>query len=163
MNLLIEAERKQAPEARAAAKGDDSATLPTLPVRVAARAIDVLVVTAVDVGLGLRMGFGVGWLIVGAAIVLAYFALCDRFAGATLGKLALGLRVVGPGGGRPSLRQAVIRESCMVVGAVPFAGPLLALTAWIWIALSIRSNPLGQGKHDVLAGGTRVVRKVAQP
>jgi uncharacterized RDD family membrane protein YckC len=67
-----------------------------------------------------------------------------------------GLRVLGPDGGRPTLRQALIRESFTVLGAIPFAGPLLALAAWIWIAATIRSSPTGQGKHDTLAGGTRV-------
>lgn len=50
-------------------------------------------------------------------------------AGATPGKLALGLRVIGPDGGRPTPRQALIREAFTVLGAIPFAGPLLALAA----------------------------------
>jgi len=45
-----------------------------------------------------------------------------------------------------------------VLGAIPFAGPVLALAAWIWIIITIRASPSGQGKHDTLAGGTRVVR-----
>ena len=49
------------------------------------------------------------------------------------------------------------------LGAVPFAGPILALAAWIWIVLAIRSSPLGQGPHDHLAGGTRVVHAGRTP
>jgi len=109
-------------------------------------------------GLGLVIGFGFDWLVVGAAIVLAYFVMFDALAGTTPGKFALGLRVTGPDGGHPSLVQALIRESFTVVGAIPFVGPLLALGAWVWIAATIRSSPLRQGKHDLLAGGTRVVR-----
>ncbi|MGK3967824.1 RDD family protein [Sorangium sp. So ce118] len=128
------------------------------PARLAARAIDALVLAALDAGLGQLIGFGFDWLLAGSALVLAYFTLLDAMAGATLGKLALGLRVTGPDGGRPSLRQALVREAFTVVGAVPFIGPLLALAAWTKIALTIRSSPLRQGKHDLLAGGTRVIR-----
>lgn len=52
MNLSIQAERKQAHKVHATAKVDDSTTSAKLPVRVAARAIDVLVATAVNLGLG---------------------------------------------------------------------------------------------------------------
>ena len=31
--------------------------------------------------------------------------------------------------------------------------------AWVWIAMRIRSSPLRQGPHDLLAGGTRVVQR----
>ena len=129
-----------------------------IPARLAARAIDVLVLAALDVGLGRLIGFGFDWLLLGSATVLAYFALLDTTLGATPGKFALGLRVVSPDGGRPTLRQALIREAFTVVGAIPFLGPLLALAAWGWILATIRANPLRQGKHDQLAGGTRVVR-----
>jgi uncharacterized RDD family membrane protein YckC len=129
-----------------------------LPIRLAARVIDILVLVAMEVGLGRLMGFGFDWLLLGAAIVLAYFCLLDTLVGATPGKLALGLRVIGPDGGRPSPRQALIREAFTVVGSIPFIGPLLALAAWTVIALTIRSSPLRQGKHDLLAGGTRVIR-----
>jgi len=105
------------------------------------------------------MGFGFDWLLIGATIVLAYFVLQDSLARATLGKRVLGLQIVAPGGGRPSLRQALIREAFTVVGSIPFVGPLLALGVWVWIASGIRSSPLRQGPHDLLAGGTRVVQR----
>ena len=129
------------------------------PVRLFARAIDTVVLVAIDVGLGLVvMGFGFDWLLTGAAIVLAYFVLFDVLAGTTPGKFVLGLRVTGPDGEHPSLKQALIREAFTVVGAIPFVGPVLALAAWVWIAVTVRSSALRQGKHDVLAGGTRVVQ-----
>lgn len=71
--------------------------------------------------------------------------------------------MAGPGRQRPAPREAVPLEAFTVPGAVPFAGPILALAAWIWIALAIRSRPLGQGPHDHLAGGTRVVRAGRTP
>jgi uncharacterized RDD family membrane protein YckC len=132
-----------------------------LAPRIAARAIDVLFLAAVDIGLGRIMGFGFDWLAVGTAFVLVYFAGLDALFGATLGKAALGLRVVGPDGGPPTLRQALVREAFTVAGSVPFVGPLLALGAWVWIGRSIRRSPLRQGRHDLLAGGTRVVRCAA--
>jgi uncharacterized RDD family membrane protein YckC len=128
-----------------------------LPARLVARAIDVCIIGGVDVGLGQIIGFGFGWLALGTALVLAYFAGLDTLFGATVGKRLMGLRVIGPDGRTPTLKQAAIREAFTVVGSVPFVGVFLALAAWIWIALSIRSNPLGQGKHDLLAGGTRVI------
>lgn len=129
-----------------------------LPVRIAARLIDVAVVVCLDVAIGLVMGFGLDWLVVGSLMVLAYFAVLDAVAGATIGKLVLGLRVVGPAGAKPTPKQALIREAFTLVGAVPLVGPLLALGAWIWLSLSIRTHPQRQGKHDLWAGGTRVVR-----
>jgi uncharacterized RDD family membrane protein YckC len=140
---------------------------PSLPVaaelapRLAARGIDILVLTAVDIGLGRIIGFGFDWLALGTAIVLLYFAGLDALFGATLGKALLGLRVVGPTGGLPTFRQALLRELFMVLGSVPFIGVPLALGSWIWISRSIRANPLRQGRHDRLAGGTRVVRLAA--
>jgi len=129
------------------------------PVRLLARGLDVLVLAAADVGLGRLMGFGFDWLLVGSAMVFGYFSLLDALAGATLGKLALGLRVLGPGGGRPTLRQSLRREAFTLLGSIPFVGPLFALAAWVVIARTIRASPLRQGRHDLLAGGTRVVQR----
>src|SRR5215472_3085774 len=89
-----------------------------VPVRLAARAIDALILAVIGVGLGKLVGFGFDWLIVAAAIVIAYFVASDVFAGATIGKALLSLRVT-----------AFARESFILLGAIPFAGPLLALAA----------------------------------
>jgi uncharacterized RDD family membrane protein YckC len=132
--------------------------VPTLGSRFAARGVDAAILIAFDVGLGQLIGFGFDWLVLAALAVLIYFAGCDAAFATTLGKRLLGLKVLGPAGGRPTVRQATIRESFTLLGAVPFAGPILALIAWVWIVVTIRSHPLGQGKHDVLAGGTRLVR-----
>ncbi len=151
-------DRQTVPEIDRSSASDGLGKPAELPIRVAARAVDAVVATALNIGLGYVIGFGFEWVIVGAATILAYFTLTDAFLGATLGKLALGLRVVGRNGALPSLKQALIREAVTIVGAIPAIGPLLALASWIWIAKTIRSNPMRQGKHDMLAGGTRVIR-----
>ena len=131
---------------------------PTLPTRAAARVIDVIVVAGLNLALGQVIGFGVDWLVLGAGLILGYFVAGDTLFGATLGKRALGLRVVSAEGQRPSAAQALRRELFVLVGAVPFIGPIVALGIWVWMIVAIRSSPLAQGPHDTFAGGTRVVR-----
>lgn len=141
-----------------------TASTPVLPVpadltpRLIARGIDVAVVTAVTVGLGSAIGFGFDWLAIATVIIVGYFVVLDAALGATLGKLALGLRVTGPEGGRPTLRQSLRREAFMALGSVPFIGGPLALAAWVLIIRKIRRDPLRQGGHDLFAGGTRVIK-----
>jgi uncharacterized RDD family membrane protein YckC len=135
--------------------------VPHLSTRVVARAVDVAVVTAGLLLAGRWMGFGYDWFVLGLLLTLGYFAGLSAAFGRTLGKRIMGLRLVGPTGENPTLRQASVREAFMLVGAVPFVGPLLSVACWTWLALSIRSHPLGQGRHDLLAGGTRVVRHAA--
>lgn len=129
-----------------------------LKSRLAARAIDVLLLVVVDVVLGWVIGFGWHWLATGSTVVIAYFALFDALTGATPGKMQMGLRVVSVAGGRPSVTQALIREAFTLLGAIPFIGPVLAIAAWIWIIRTIQADPLGRGTHDEMAG-TRVVRR----
>ena len=139
---------------------DRSSLVPAeIPPRIAARVIDALILTAIAGALGTRIGFGYDWLATSAAIVLLYFALFDAFAGATPGKLVMSLRVIGPNGNRPTLKESFARETFVLPGAVPFVGPVLAIGAWAWVFVTVCSSPLRQGKHDLLAGGTRVVRK----
>jgi uncharacterized RDD family membrane protein YckC len=128
-----------------------------LPRRLVARAVDVAIVAALDVALGQVMGFGFDWLAAGTVIVLGYFVLLDVVVGATVGKLLVGVRVVGEDGGKPTLRQALVRELFVVVGSIPFIGAVLALGAWIWFSVTLHKSPTHQGQHDVWAG-TRVVR-----
>ena len=71
------------------------------------------------------------------------------------------MRVQGSSGHQPSLGAALARESFVLLGAIPFVGPLLALAAWPTLCLTIRASPLGQGWHDRWAGGTRVVDRLA--
>jgi uncharacterized RDD family membrane protein YckC len=51
--------------------------------------------------------------------IFLYFSLLEGLAGATLGKRALGLRVVGPEARRPGLGRAVLRNVLRLVDALP--------------------------------------------
>lgn len=138
-----------------AAAGTPGRLLP----RFIARVIDGIVVSILAVLLGWGMGsYGFDWLLAGAGGVYAYFVLFDALVGGTPGKMLLGMRVVGPDGGNPSIGQAALRELFVLVGSIPFIGGLIALVIWIWFAVLIKNSPLGQGPHDRLASGTRVVR-----
>jgi uncharacterized RDD family membrane protein YckC len=86
-------------------------------------------------------------LIVGslaALLVLAlgvYATLAHGLGGATLGKWILGLRVVGPGGARPTLARSAARSALALVSAgLLGAGFLLALF-----------TASGRSLHDLLA------------
>lgn len=129
---------------------------PGIPARLGARIIDSLLLTAIGAGAGLITGFGYGWLVAIAIFVIGYFVLADMIFGATVGKALLGLKVVGPSGERPTVKQSLLRESFILLGAIPFAGPFLALGSWIWMFVTVRKSPLGQGWHDQFAGRTQV-------
>jgi uncharacterized RDD family membrane protein YckC len=56
-----------------------------------------------------------------------YFVLFEGLAGATLGKRALGLRVVSEGYGRVGLGQALVRNVLRVVDSLPALGIVAAI------------------------------------
>jgi uncharacterized RDD family membrane protein YckC len=93
-------------------------------------------------------------------LMFAYFVALEVSQGATLGKKVLGLSVRGPGGEpKPDVKQSAIRNSFTLLTIVPYIGGLLAVVAYLVIAVTINSSPTKQGKHDELAGGTQVVAK----
>lgn len=128
-----------------------------LLTRLGARLIDALLLAGLGVAMGGVIGFGVGWLVLQAVAVFAYFVLLDSIAGTTPGKRVLGLKVAGPSGSNPTVQQAARREAFTLLGAVPFVGPPLAAIAWAVIIVTVHGSPTGQGIHDRLAAGTRVV------
>jgi uncharacterized RDD family membrane protein YckC len=104
------------------------------------------------------MHFSPTWLLIHALIVYLYFAVADTRFGKTPGKAMLGLQVTSSDGvSNPALKHSLIREAFVLVGAVPFAGPFLAIACWIGIAMTANKDELGRGFHDELAGGTRVI------
>jgi uncharacterized RDD family membrane protein YckC len=102
------------------------------------------------------------WLVTGlfsGVLMFGYFVLFEVTQGTTVGKRLLGLRVHGPGGApKPDATQSAIRNSFTLLSVIPFIGTLLAVIAYIVIAVTISGSPTNQGKHDELAGGTQVVK-----
>jgi uncharacterized RDD family membrane protein YckC len=109
---------------------------------------------------GFGFDFGVGSLIasiVTAIITIGYFALMESNMGQTVGKMALSLRTEGPAGGKPTLEQALKRNSWYALAIIPFIGGLAQLALTIYIAVTISQSVSRIGWHDTFAGGTRVV------
>lgn len=103
--------------------------------------------------------------VLGAIIYLGYFALLESRNGQTLGKMALKLQTRGPGGGTPTLEQAIRRNAWTALGilaVVPVVGGVIGslgmLLAMIMIGVTISNSPTRQGWHDNFAGGTGVIK-----
>lgn len=122
-------------------------------------------------GTGFAMSTGTGYAatavssILSTLIVLGYFVFLESSRGQTVGKMLLKLETRGPGGGRPTVQQALKRNAFLAIGLlgiVPFlnfVSGLLSLAAYILIAVSINNNKTTrQGWHDEFAGGTSVVK-----
>ncbi len=83
-----------------------------------------------------------------AIVVFGYYVALTSAFGATLGKMALGMRVTDADGNRPGFGAVVMRE---VVGKIVSA--LVILIGFFWILVDDRR----QGWHDKI-GGTFVVK-----
>jgi uncharacterized RDD family membrane protein YckC len=134
-----------------------------LGARFLARLIDGVLVNVVAFFLSLFLfEDDYPWLVTGlfsGVLMFGYFVLFEVTHGTSLGKRLLGLRVHGPGGApKPDLTQSAIRNSFTLLSVVPYVGSLLAVIAYIVIAVTISGSPTKQGKHDELAGGTQVVK-----
>lgn len=106
-------------------------------------------------------GFSFGTFIVSilfAALAVGYFAWMEANKGQTFGKMILNLQVLGPGGGNPTMEQAVRRNVWMALGAVPIIGGLAQFAAAIYIAVTINNSTTNQGWHDEFGDGTQVIR-----
>lgn len=67
-----------------------------------------------------------GWAVVAwAGLSLAYWTACERLWGATIGKRLFSIRVVDGDGGRPTWRQALIRNLMRLVDGFPYLLPYL--------------------------------------
>ncbi len=146
--------------------------------RLGARVIDSLLVAVVTVLLALllfRVLFdvdteasllpsesslaGTASSVLTVLISIGYAAWFESVRGQTIGKMALGIAVRGPGpAARPPIDVAVKRNLWMALSIIPEVGPLAQLVAMIAIAVTINVNRNGAGWHDSWAGGTRVVK-----
>jgi len=86
-----------------------------------------------------------------ALIVVLYYVLMEGYLGQTVGKMLLGIKVVGEGKGDqvPGLRAAAIRTALRVVD-----GLLSYLVAFVTVQISGKNQRLGD-----MAAHTLVVRK----
>ncbi|GAB5901864.1 hypothetical protein OKHIL_76760 [Mycolicibacterium mageritense] len=132
-----------------------------------ARTVDELLVGVVTVIIGVVSGMSsdlgimhnlvVGNIVI-AALSVIYFVVFDVTKGRTIGKMLFKLSVRGPRGAyKPTAKQSAIRNSFYFIQALPVAGTILKLIAYLVIGVSIHRSPTKQGVHDRLAGGTQVV------
>ncbi|MCK0093638.1 RDD family protein [Rhodococcus sp. HNM0563] len=139
--------------------------------RLGARIIDGLIV-GIPMGILTALvtfGSGSGFMafvmsVLTGAVAFGYWTYLESTQGATFGKKLLGLSVVGPSGGHPTLEEAARRNAFVALQAltgIPFLGwlaSLASLAAYIGIAVTIEQDGTKQGFHDKFAGGTRVVK-----
>jgi len=100
-----------------------------------------------------------------AAIYWGYFAVLESQTGWTLGKMLVGIQVRGPAGARPTVRAALTRNAFTalgLLGLIPVVGGVLTGVAFLAgagaVGVTIARSGTRQGWHDVVAGGTRVVK-----
>jgi uncharacterized RDD family membrane protein YckC len=74
-----------------------------------------------NVGFNLHGGPAFFW----ALLSLAYWTVCERLWGMTIGKRLFSIRVVGPEGGNPTWGQSLTRNLLRVVDAFPYLIPYL--------------------------------------
>ncbi len=133
-----------------------------LGVRFGARIIDGLLVSIVAGVLAVLADASSNIMVTGlfsGVLMFGYFVAMEVTQGRTVGKMVLGLSVHGPAGApKPDLKQSAIRNAFTLLTVIPYIGGLLAIIAYIVIAVTINASPTKQGKHDELAGGTQVVK-----
>ena len=103
-------------------------------------------------------GAGIFYSVISLAVTFGYYVFLEMTRGQTLGKMILGIKVVGPTGGNPEADQSFRRNLWMAISIIPVLGGLLQLAAAIYIMVTINNSPIGQGWHDEFAGGMRVIR-----
>ncbi|WP_420099627.1 RDD family protein [Corynebacterium sp.] len=90
--------------------------------------------------------------VISMVLWFVYRVLMEVKVGRTLGKMALGIRVVGDDGQKLTSQQSFIRNSWFlaiaVVGNVPFIGTFLALGLYAAIGVTIARDPQNQHPCD---------------
>jgi uncharacterized RDD family membrane protein YckC len=83
-------------------------------------------------------------------LMALYYILLEGLAGATLGKWALGLRVVRSDGGKPGLARSALRNLLRLVDGLPVFNT-------VGVVLILRSPE--RARFGDRVAGTRVVRR----
>ena len=99
-----------------------------------------------------RVGFHGRHLFWPGAIGLVYFTLLEGIAGATIGKFALGIRVVNEDGSKLSWSGAIVRNLVRFIDLIPY------IPAYLVGAISVWASPTKQRLGDRW-GHTVVVTK----
>lgn len=92
-------------------------------------------------------------LLIEAPLDFLYFVACEALWGRTLGKLALGIRVVDVGGARPRLGQAGVRNLMRFLWFVPFLSVAFLVIDWYLMHVGEMDQRIGD-----LAAKTYVVK-----
>lgn len=135
---------------------------PGAGVRLGALLIDFVAVWVVTLIISLIfIDFGSGSFSTGAMVVLqlvslviwlAYRVAMEATTGATLGKMALGLKVVDASGAQLSAQNSLMRNLwylvSAVVGMVPFIGSLLSIAVYIAVGVTISNDQFNQSFSD---------------
>ncbi len=98
------------------------------------------------------------YLLATTILGFAYAVWLEASRGQTVGKMVLGLKAIGPDGRVPTNDVALRRNAWLLLGAVPFVGPLLNFVAAVAIGVTMANDPFKRGTHDNFAGGSAVVR-----
>ncbi|MEH0845268.1 RDD family protein [Micromonospora sp. CPCC 205711] len=111
----------------------------------------------------LDAALGDALLTVGLVAVLVGYPVCwERFChGRTVGKLAVGLRVVSTDGGPVGVRQSLTRA--LVGVAVEWPGLVLPLLSWVAGVAVMLTDPRGRRLGDLVAGTMVVHTRTTHP
>lgn len=117
-------------------------------------------------GVGTSFAAGAVTAVLSTLVYLGYFGFMESNQGRTVGKMVMKLRVVGSGGGNPSLEEALKRNIWMglpILGVVPVIGGLVAslgqLAAVIMIAIGINNDPVERKPWTDKFAGTQVLKE----
>lgn len=110
-------------------------------------------------GMGVDQSFMSSWLrgLLGAGIYYAYFVLMEGSRGQTLGKMLLGMAVVGSNGTRIDYAQAAKRRFPFIIGwliPIPIVNSVVGLAIVIAILATVVSDEANRGFHDKWADTT---------
>jgi uncharacterized RDD family membrane protein YckC len=156
MGRLCEDDRMSATDARDVGVPPPGFAEPTFGQRLAARLIDGLVLLPVILLLA-ALTDGVTRRALGLTVVAIYEVTLVVRRGQTVGKMAVGTRIVDFGSGSlPSLQQSVVRWLVIIAGSVAAlvvpASEAFDAAYTVMVLILVLRPPLHRGLHDLVAG-----------
>lgn len=107
---------------------------------------------------GVASGADLLYLLVTTLVGYAYAVWLESSRGQTVGKMAVGIKTLGPDGRVPATDVAARRNAWLLLSLVPVLGGVLSFVVAVAIGVTINSDPFRRGVHDNFAGGSAVVR-----